>query len=361
MTSFDAGRTLGERFRAHGRALSSSRAPSPLYAELMTCLADDWDAGGVVRRICRGWEDAPPGSVVQLRLLAGLHRVVLRGDAPALAAYYPSAGGDRPPTGVWPVARPVLEAHAAELSDALATAPQTNEPGRSAALLVGVLHAVRQTGLPRVRLLEIGASAGLNLLVDRFRITGDGWASGPADSPVVLADAVRGRLPRPLPDWSVHGRRGCDLEPVDVAVPAGRLQLESFVWPDHVGRFRRLRAALDVAQRVPVPVDRGAASTWLAQQLAAPGDPGVLTVVWHSITRMYWPGSEVAAVDEVVADAGSRLPLARVAMEYGDDGPGAQLTVQVSQGQGLGEPRRLASVADHGVPVRLDPGVALDA
>jgi hypothetical protein len=224
---------------------------------------------------------------------------------------------------------------------------------------VGLLHAVRQTGLQRVRLLEIGASAGLNLLLDHFRITGRGWASGPADSPVVLEDAVHGPALQPLPEWSVHERRGCDLEPVDVTTPEGRLRLESFVWPDQLLRFERLRAALAVAQQVPVQVDRVPAGAWLAAQLDMPPEPRVLTVVWHSITRMYWPSSEVAAVDEVIADAGARLPLARVAMEYGEHTSGAELTVAVSRGDRLGEPRRLAAVADHGDPVTLDPGVSL--
>lgn len=361
MTSFDTGSTLAERFRAHGRALRASRAPSPLYAELLQRMADDWDAGGVVREICRGWERAPTGSVVQLRLLGGLHRIVLRGDAPALAAYYPTAGGTQGPDGVWSVALPVVQAHAAELHDALATAPQTNEPARSAALLTGVLHAVRQTGLSRVRLLEVGASGGLNLLVDHFRLEGDGWASGPAGSPLVLGDVVHGPVRLPLPTWSVVGRRGCDLEPVDVSTDVGRLQLESFVWPDHVHRFHRLRAALAVAQDVPVQVDRSAAGEWLAEQLAAPVERDVLTVVWHSITRMYWSSSEVAAVDRAVADAATRRPVARVAMEYGPDAPRAQLTVQLSHGNGLQPRHLLGRVADHGIPVTLGDGVALGA
>lgn len=361
MTSFDVGRTLGERFRSHAQALASSRAASPLYAELMRRMADDWDGGGVVRGICRGWEHAPPGSVVQLRLLGGLHRIVLRGEAPELAAHYPTAGGRLPADGAWAAARPVLVAHADELARSLETAPQTNEPGRSAALLAGILHVVRRTGLHRVRLLEVGASGGLNLLVDRFRFTGPGWSCGPVDSPLTLDDAVRGPVRAPLPDWSVQERRGCDLEPVDVSDPAGRLRLQSFVWPDHLARFERLCAALEVAAVAPPLVDRAPAGVWLAERLARPVEPGVLTVVWQSITRMYWPADEVAAVDDVLSEAATRLPLARVAMEYGQDAAGAELTVQVSTSDGWTSAQRLARVADHGVPVTLSPGVALGA
>lgn len=88
--------------------------------------------------------------------------------------------------------RTVVEAHVEELHDALRIVPQTNEVGRSAALLVGLFDLVRACGTERIRLLEVGASAGLNLLVDRFRFEADHWTYGPADSPVRLDDAIHG-------------------------------------------------------------------------------------------------------------------------------------------------------------------------
>ena len=365
MTSFDAGTTLADRFRAHSQAIAASHAPSPLYAELMSRMADDLDAGGVVSRICRGWEGSPSGSVVQLRLLGGLHRMVLRGDVPELAAYYRTAGGTLDASTVWPVAHQVLTARADELADALAIAPQTNEPGRSAALLTGVLHAVRRSGLSRVRLLEVGASGGLNLLVDRFRFEGSDWAHGPVDSALVLRDAVRGPVQQPFPSWSVVERRGCDLEPVDVWQPDGRLRLRSFVWPDHVDRFQRLDAALEVAERAgsgAVEVDRAPAGEWLEQRLPERSALPALTVVWQSITRLYWPAEEVERVRAVVRRWGREVPLAHVSMEYEDDDTGAALWVDLWPGDGSAPSRsRLAVVADHGVPVRLTPGTSLGA
>jgi hypothetical protein len=362
VTSFDAGSTLGDRFRAHSRALEASRVPSPLYTELMRRMADDWDAGGIVRDICRGWEDAPGGSVVQLRLLGALHRMVLRGEEPQLAAYYRTAGGPKDPGTVWPVAHAVLQARAVELAEALAVAPQTNEPGRSAALLAGVLAAVRHTGLSQIRLLEVGASGGLNLLLDRFRFEGPDWSYGPTGSPLVLRDPVIGPVRRPLPAWSVVDRRGCDLAPVDVSTPQGRLHLESFVWPDHVGRFRRLGAALQVAaDGGPVPVvDRAPAGAWLEDRLPERSEASVLTVVWQSITRLYWPAAEVERVRAAVRRAARDMPLAHVSMEYSGDDGGAILTVDLWPGNGsAGRHDRLGTVADHGVPVLLAPGVSL--
>jgi hypothetical protein len=97
-------------------------------------------------------------------------------------------------------------------------------------------------------------------------------------------------------------------------------------------------------------VDRGFAADWLERQLGQPTPPGVLTVVWHSITRMYWTEEESRRVDALIGAA--RGPVARVAMEYPevDGGEGPEVAVWLP-----GEPtaRVLAQAGDHGTPVRL--------
>ena len=133
-----------------------------LYGVLLDALADDLDAGGVTARLCRGYEEAPRAAAVQLRLLAGIFRIVLRGDAPQLEQFYANLGGTANPQDAWPLLQPVLESHVGELHDALGRPPQTNEVGRSACLVIGLFEAVRRSGLRRIRLLEPGASAGLN-------------------------------------------------------------------------------------------------------------------------------------------------------------------------------------------------------
>ncbi len=338
-------RTLADRMRRHfGDA-------DHVYAHLLHGMAADWEAGGVVREICRGWEAAPAGAVVQLRLLAGLFRIVLTGRAPQLEPFYPCLGGTAPPGDVWPVALPVVAAHVEELHEALAVAPQTNEVGRSTALLIGLFVAVRRLGLRRVRLLEPGASAGLNLLMDRFRFEGHGWNWGPPESSVTLREAVLGAV-QPE-DFTIVDRRGCDPAPVDVTSEQGRLRLRSFVWPFQVERHERLAAALRLAAEDPPVVDRAGAAEWLAGRLDRPVDPGVLTVVWQSVTRQYWPATDTALVDGLIADALDRMPLAHVAMEYPQVGRPypAELVVRTT---GSDAPTRLGTVADHGIPVTLE-------
>lgn len=327
-----------------------------LYRFLLLRLADDWESGGVARELCRDWEGAPVESLVQLRLLAGLQRLVLTRRADALGMYYPNLGGTADYRDAWPAFRAVLVEHAAELRDSLEMVPQTNEPGRSTALLIGIFDAVHRSGIDRIRLLEPGASAGLNLLVDRFRIGGESWASGPADSPLRLDAAVVGAV-EPV-DYTIVSRRGCDLAPVDPSTDEGRLRLTSFVWPDDVERHDRLKAALRVAAGNQVPVDRAGAAGWLDAQLRQDVDERVLTVVWNSVTEQYWPGDEQKRVHDLLAAAARRIPLAQVSMELVPTQPGARLTVAVSQGAGTSgsfEPVEIARVADHGIPVKISP------
>lgn len=297
---------LSEQFRHHFGHRDH------LYGELLEHLADDLDAGGVTAEICRDHLDAGRADAVQLRLLGGLQRIVLRGDAPQLVPFYPSLGGTADPSEAWPVVRPVLASYAEELRTALDHPPQTNEVGRSACLLVGLTEAVRRHGLRRIRLLEPGASAGLNLNLDRYRFTGPGWDCGPTDSPLVVEAGAEGFVPE---EFDVVDRRGCDLAPVDASTDEGAAYLRSFVWPFDLDRTARLVGALEVARAHPVVVDRAPASDWIAEQLARPADPGVLTLVWTSITQQYWPAAETGAVDAAIEEARGRGPVAHVAME----------------------------------------------
>jgi hypothetical protein len=305
MSGADETRSLAEQLRQHFGHRDH------LYGVLLAAMADDLEAGGVTAEILADHLDAPREQVVQLRLLAGIFRIVLRGDAPQLVPYYPSLGGDADPADAWAVVRDVMASHVDELVRALDLPPQTNEVGRSACLLAGLFEVVRRRGLHRVRLLEPGASAGLNLLVDRFRFSGPGWAWGPSHSPLHLdTDAVL----EPV-HLEVVERRGCDLAPIDASTDDGAHLLTSYVWPFDVERHARLAAALELVRRHPVTVDPAPASQWLADRLAEPVPADVVTVVWHSITRQYWPQDEVDAVDRLVEEGRDRMPLSHVSME----------------------------------------------
>ena len=342
--------TLADRFREH--AAGCDRMGAPLYAELMRGMAADWDAAGAVREICAGWEDAPESAVVQLRLLGGLTRLVLTGQAPELVPFYRNLGGDRPAPGAWTVAQDIVAAHAGPLRDDLSVVPQTNEVGRTAPLVVALSAARAGTGLGQVRLLEVGASAGLNLLVDQYRIGFGSWWWGPADSPVVLEDVADAEVAPAAVE--IVDRRGCDLHPVDPLSEEGALRLRSFVWPDHIARYHRLDRALDIVARMPVTVDEAEATPWLRARLAEAPDPGVLTVVWHSVVWQYLTAEARADAEEAIAEASGRMPLVHAQMEPEDLARAnrSPLTLTTYHG-GVADSRLLAEVPAHGFPVRM--------
>jgi hypothetical protein len=338
---------LAVRFRRHADALVRS-GRSPLYVRLMRAAADDIDAGGVVARLFAGIS-TPPGSVPQLRLVGALHYLVLAGRAPALAAFYPSAGGDRPVDGVWPVAEAVMEEHFDQVRERVHRTVQTNEPGRSAVLFAGLLWLTDRHRRP-IRLLEVGASAGLNLLADRYLYSVDGRELGDPDSQLRFVDPW---MPPPPIDLDraasalrIVARAGCDLSPLDPTHADDQLTLLSYIWPDELHRIDRMRAALAVAERDPVPIAARKGSEWLRDALAA-GPGGELTVVWHSVMRQYVEPEEWAAIERALD---GRPDVVRLSMEPTRSRE-AQMQLTVHDPAGAPE-ITLAVCDDHGLPIR---------
>jgi hypothetical protein len=300
---------------------------SPLYAELLTRSAEDIERGGPVARVLDGWSGLPVPDAVVLRLLGAVHRLVLDGTVPELARHFPSAGG----APVWPAAWEafvhVVETHAPVLRAALNRHVQTNEVRRSGALLGGFLTVAAARRLP-LRVLEIGSSAGLNLLWDHYRYEvvqhlGETLAPprhvwGDPESPVLVRSEWDGPLDVFDATASVVERAGCDVAPIDVGDPAQARRLESFVWPDQLERLTQLRGAIALARRTPPPLTQRAAADWLAEHLAVP-HPGTATVVFHSIMWWYLSEDERNRVTELIAAAGARAvaaaPLAWLRLE----------------------------------------------
>jgi hypothetical protein len=332
---------LAESLRRYGAQAANDG--SSLYGYLMTRAATDVLEGGPCAHVLHGTSGGAPA----LRLMAGVHRLVLEGKAPDLAVYYPSAGGVFRQSGLWDVFHGTVAANVERLN-ALARLPvQTNEVGRSRALLGGFLLVAKETGLP-LNLLEIGSSAGLNLRWDRYRYETESGSWGDSTSPVRLRGQLTGRPPlevRPL----VTARRGCDLRPLDVSSQDDRLRLLSYVWPDQPERMARLRAALDVAVAVPAQVDRSDAQDWLEGTVARQ-TAGVATVTFHSIMMGYLSNEGRERVRSLVMEAGDRAtadaPFAWLRMESAQRGAplaGVRLTLWPG-----GEDRLLATTGFHG-------------
>jgi hypothetical protein len=300
---------------------------SQLYGYLLERAADDVAARGPTAAVLED-RDATQRSMLALRLMGAVHRLVLQGEAPDLARLYPSVGGRTDEVAAWRALSDLLEERADEVRSGIDRPVQTNEVGRAGALVGGFLEVARATRMP-LRVLEVGASAGLNLRWDRFSYEARGSTWGPIDSPVRLcsfnSDAA---LPFDV-DARVSVRAGCDTDPVDPTTEDGRLTLLSYLWADQVARVRLLRAALEVAAEVPAEVEKADAVEWLSRQFRP--TPGVATVVFHSIVMQYLSEGDRSAFEAMVraegAAATEEAPVARLRMEPAGEHAEVRLTM----------------------------------
>jgi hypothetical protein len=276
---------------------------------------------------------------------------VLSGGASRLAAHYPTAGGSAGTEGAWDAFRELVAEQAERLRLLIALPCQTNEVGRCAPLAFGFLELAATYRLP-LGLLEVGASAGLNLRFDHFRYGGGGASWGPAQSPVDLSGLWLEAPPHLPTELTVVERRGCDARPVDVTTAEGRLQLESSLWADQVVRLKRLRAAFEVAAREPATVERASVDAWLPRVLDAP-QRGVTSVVFHAIVYEYFSDAVRHGFHEALARAGAAAtpdaPLAWLRFESTPATRGYAATLTTWPG---GEERVVATAGAHGSDVR---------
>lgn len=319
---------------------------SPLYARLLREMLADHRAGGLTAELLDGRSERPVHDALPLRLLGAVHRIVLRGDAPELAALYPSAGGADDGSPLLERFAAVVRRHRDEVDAGMARTVQTNEVGRAAVLAGGFSLVAARFGLP-LSLLELGGSAGLLTRWDGYHYVTPAASIGNPASPVRFDDVWA--VPPPLQDVEVVSRRACDVAPIDATTEMGRETLLSFVWPDQHARFTRLRAALDVAAGWPVVIDRADAGEWLAARLPARAE-GVATVVYHSIVWQYLPPRTVGAVRSALAaaaqSASSSSPLAWLRMEPA----GAVADLRLTTWPG-GQEELLATAGYHGAGI----------
>jgi hypothetical protein len=289
---------------------------SPFTAQLIESMAGDLRAGGPIANLVGDWPTNPRADALALRLAGALHAAALTGRDEKLAALYPAQKPDWRMDEVWPAARAFLARERAWVAHFIRSPPQTNEIRRSIALLAAFLTFAKDWNGP-IDMLEIGASAGLNLNWDRFAYRTKAWEWGP-ESPVVVDTDWYGPPPPVDAYLEVSHRAACDLNPLDIADPAARLQLKSYVWADQPERLARFDGAVALALANHVRVDRADAAEWIAAKLAARAQDAA-TVVYHSIFLQYPPRQARAAIAEAIENAGAQVtpetPLAWVRLE----------------------------------------------
>ncbi|MBI1403625.1 MAG: DUF2332 family protein [Porphyrobacter sp.] len=291
-------------------------AGAPITARVCAGIAAVLSSGarGELAERIRGWQGAPLADALPLRVAGGLHALHLSGAAPALAPIYAGeAAADAA------IIADVMVAHEAALLPWLDGPPQTNEAGRSANFIAAMLWLAQRGLPPAFECLEIGSSAGINLMLDRYAYDLGGVKVGPQhDAAMHFAPEWRGSPP-PARDIAIVSTKGCDVAPVDLTDPAQALRLKAYIWPEHEVRFARMDAAIRAASGRRPDLVKASAADFVEAQLARPQQPGTTRMLMHSIVWQYVPQAQQARVTAAMEAAGAKAtveaPLAWVMVE----------------------------------------------
>lgn len=292
---------------------------SPFTADLCLAFAEDFEAGGIVASLVSDWPTNPRKDALALRLAGCLHHATLTGRAPKLAAEYPAQNPGWSMKTVWPVARDWLAGNRDWVTRFLESPPQTNETRRCIALLPGFLELAHRFDMP-MHLLELGASAGLNQNWDRYSYSTSTWQRlTPEGSGVtVTTDWQMDPPPHLSAQPRVESRAACDLSPFDLGDPDQIMRLKCYTWTDQNERLSRLDAAVRLAQKTGISVEKADAADWIERKLSARPTKG-LTVVFHSVFLIYPPRDVIGQIMSTIAAHGEKAtadaPLAWLSYE----------------------------------------------
>lgn len=274
---------LAQRFQVFGE----KECPewSALYSNLALGIAGDEGILALAARV-------PAGQPVPNMFLAAVQFLLLQEPAAPLAEFYPSlTAGPASPEEAYPAFRAFCLKHADALCRVAETRRiQTNEVGRCTYLLPAFSMVSALAGGRPLAQIEIGTSAGLNLMWDHYGYHyGQEAVCGVADSPVQLDCEFRGGLQPPLPERlpEVTLKTGVDLHVIDSREPQETMWLRALVWPEHRERILRLTHALEITRRNPPRLLTGDGLLLLPELLH--GTPADATLcVFHTHTINQW-------------------------------------------------------------------------
>ncbi len=332
---------LAGRFRRF--AHMECRGSSPLYEQLALAVADDAEMLALAG-------EAPPGQPAPNLFFAAVHYLLIGAARGPLARFYPSlTQTPAAPEGAFSAFRDFCRDHAGAVRRLLATRRvQTNEVGRCAYLFPAFVTVAGEAGDAPLALVEIGCSAGLNLLWGRYGYRyGAGVVYGDPGSPVQLACELRGParppLARTLPRVALA--IGVDLAVPDVDDPDDARWLVALVWPEQHERRAALRGAIEIARAARPRLITGDGVARLPELLAAV-PAGVTPCVFHTHTINQLTAEARERLSAALAAEGARRELHRVSAEW-LDGPDPRLEL-VSWRAGRASHRVLGACHPHG-------------
>jgi hypothetical protein len=321
-----------------------ARGASPLYEHLSIRIAADPELLELTTH-------ARKGQPVPNLLYGSVQFLLLKGVQHPLAAYYPAITGNTGSDWVedpYPIFRAFCFEHYDEIRDLIATRlVQTNEVRRCACLLPAFGIVAQQAGGLPLSLVEIGTSAGLNLLWDRYGYDyGEDGHYGDIHSPVQLQCRLRGErrpvLPAIFP--SVASRIGIDLHPIDVRNPEETLWLQALIWPEHEKRRHMLQRAIEIVQKEPPQLVAGDALDLLPAIMAAIPRDTTLCLFHTFVLNQFLPEAR-ERLAALFADEATRRDLYVISIAW-LDAEVPQLILQSFE-DGMRTVRKLAMCSGH--------------
>ena len=283
------------------------RNDAPVTARIIEAQLALMQGGTKCGQRIANWPGLPLEDAMPLRLAGGLHHLLLTGDDDRLSPVYRGAIIDQ--DIIDSIIVSVTADHDDQLLPWLDGPPQTNEAGRSASFMAGLLWLADKIG-SRFELNEIGASAGINTMMERYHYDLKGVVAGPPDSPMQIKPEWCG-LPPPKADIAIVGICGCDQAPVDLSDPDAALRVKSYVWPENTDRLQRMDAAITLATEKRPDIARADALDWVQHRLSTPQDAGVVRVFNHSIVWQYIPDNRRRQITDAINAAGREATVAR--------------------------------------------------
>lgn len=297
------------------QACHAEEAGAPCTGRVVRAQLKVLDSDTATGRRMANWQGKVVEDALPLRLAGALHNLLLTGEDRRLEPVYAGLLTDQGQIDA--IVLELVEKYDTRLLPWLDGPPQTNEAGRSWAFMSALKWLSERLG-PKFAMYELGASAGVNTMMDRYSFDLGGVSAGPEGSPMRIVPEWRGPPPPGAP-VEIVSICGCDQAPIDLADPAMALKLKSYVWPEVSQRIGRIDAAIALAAEKPPQIVHQDAGPFVDAMLAEPPQSGVTRVLFHSIVWQYIPLETRAAIETAMADAGAAAtpdsPLAWISLE----------------------------------------------
>jgi len=297
------------------RVAGAFRASEQIYGQMGTPLYAEFCRGIVGDPALLDLADYGALGAKPSHFLSAVHYLLLGDPSDPLARWFATLTEEPlPPEGAYPELARYAREHRAELQELLETrSVQTTYAERCRAILPPMCEVAREAGEP-LNLIEIGCSAGVLLVFDKFayRLDGQGLI-GPADAPLVLEgeliDGPKLFIPR------IGKRTGIDLHTIDVRSEEERRWMLSLCFPELREEQARLAAAFEVIAETEITLLEGDGLTHIRTALADTPDPLCL---YHSACLRYWPVEARAELEEILLEESRKRTFWRISIEPSD-------------------------------------------